>query len=71
MGGDWLDFEKKGSNAVDGGTGHFNVLITANTRLRVRLEGGAPAAVAPLSERGAFVRLGGQGVAERKFVASD
>jgi len=35
--------------------------------VRVRLEGAAPAAVVPPAERGAFVLLGGTGVAERKF----
>src|SRR5262249_11663710 len=39
--------------------------------VRVRLEGDAPAAVAPKAERGAFVRLGGKGVAERKFDTLD
>ena len=45
------------------------VTITRGDRaiVRVRLEGDAPAAVAPKSERGAFVLLGGKGVAERKF----
>jgi hypothetical protein len=33
----------------------------------VRLEGDAPVAVAPPAERGAFVRQGGLGGAERKF----
>src|SRR5262249_34670466 len=35
--------------------------------VRVRLEGDAPAAAAPTAERGAFVLLGGKGVAARKF----
>ena len=45
------------------------VTITRGDRqiVRVRLEGDAPAAVVPTAERGAFVLLGGKGVAERKF----
>jgi hypothetical protein len=45
------------------------VTITRRDRqiVRVRLEGDAPAAAAPLAERGAFIVLGGKGVAERKF----
>src|SRR5262249_12530657 len=45
------------------------VTITRGDRqiVRIRLEGDAPAAVAPKAERGAFMRLGGKGVAERKF----
>jgi putative DNA primase/helicase len=39
VGGDFLDFEKKNSNANEGGAGIFNVLITANTRLRIRPQG--------------------------------
>jgi len=35
--------------------------------VRVRPEGGVPAAAAPAAERGAFVLLGGTGVAERKY----
>src|SRR5262245_58422314 len=45
------------------------VTITRGDRqiVRVRLEGDAPAAAVPKPERGAFVRLGGKEVAERKF----
>jgi hypothetical protein len=45
------------------------VTITRGDRqiVRVRLEGESPAAAVPKAERGAFVVLGGKGVAERKF----
>ncbi|HEY7422831.1 MAG TPA: serine/threonine-protein kinase [Gemmataceae bacterium] len=45
------------------------VNITRGDRqiVRVRLEGDVPAAAAPPAARGAFVLLGGKGVAERKF----
>src|SRR5262249_45602700 len=35
--------------------------------VRVRLEAGGPAAAAPQAEPGAFVVLGGKGIAERRF----
>jgi hypothetical protein len=35
VGGDWKDFELKNSNDTSGGVGLFNVVITANARLRV------------------------------------
>src|SRR5262245_32398704 len=45
------------------------VAITQGDRqiVRVRLEGETPAAVVPKAEPGAFVLMGGKGVAERKF----
>jgi len=43
VGGDPLTAEAKGSNAVFTLAGNFNVLITANARLRVRLDGDAGA----------------------------
>jgi hypothetical protein len=43
VGGDPLTAEAKGSNAVFTLTGNFNVLITSNSRLRVRLDGDAGA----------------------------
>jgi len=43
VGGDPLTAEAKGSNAVFTLAGKFNVLITANARLRVRLDGDAGA----------------------------
>lgn len=43
VGGDPLTAEAKGSNAVFALAGHFNILITANARLRVRLDGDAGA----------------------------
>jgi hypothetical protein len=45
------------------------VTITRGDRqiVRVHLEDNAPAAAVPKAEREAFVRLGGKGVAERKF----
>jgi len=43
VGGDQLTAEAKGSNAVFSLTGTFNVWITANTRLRVHLDGDAGA----------------------------
>jgi putative DNA primase/helicase len=39
IGGDWFDGEKKGSNDSFQFQGDFGVLITSNTRLRVRLYG--------------------------------
>lgn len=39
IGGDTLEAEKKGSNRVKSMHGIFNVIITSNSRLRVRLEG--------------------------------
>jgi putative DNA primase/helicase len=39
VGGDTLEAEKKGSNRVKSMHGVFNVIITSNSRLRVRLEG--------------------------------
>ncbi len=41
VGGDSLTAEAKGSNAVFTLTGNLNVLITSNSRLRVRLDGDA------------------------------
>jgi phage/plasmid-associated DNA primase len=39
VGGDWFDGEKKGSNDSFQFQGDFGVVITSNTRLRVRLSG--------------------------------
>lgn len=38
-GGDLLDLEFKGTNEVDTVEGHFNIFITCNSQLRVRLQG--------------------------------
>jgi putative DNA primase/helicase len=39
VGGDWLDAEQKGGTGCFQLQGNFNVLITSNARLRVRLQG--------------------------------
>ena len=39
VGGDWLDAEQKGGTGSFQIQGNFNVLITSNSRLRVRLQG--------------------------------
>ncbi|HMJ90558.1 MAG TPA: DUF5906 domain-containing protein, partial [Candidatus Acidoferrum sp.] len=39
VGGDWLDAEQKGGTGSFQLQGNFNVLITSNARLRVRLQG--------------------------------
>jgi len=39
VGGDMLEAERKGSNQTFFVDGNFNVLLTSNRRLRVRLEG--------------------------------
>ena len=39
VGGDWFDAEQKGGTGCFQFQGIFNVLITSNTRLRVRLQG--------------------------------
>jgi P4 family phage/plasmid primase-like protien len=39
VGGDWFDAEQKGGTGCFQMQGNFNVVITSNTRLRVRLQG--------------------------------
>ncbi len=39
VGGDWFDAEQKGGTGSFQVQGNFNILITSNSRLRVRLEG--------------------------------
>lgn len=39
VGGDWKDYERKGSNDAKGAPGVFNVVVTANARLKVNLKG--------------------------------
>src|SRR6185369_1343328 len=39
VGGDWLDAEQKGGTGCFQIQGNFNVIITSNARLRVRLQG--------------------------------
>jgi phage/plasmid-associated DNA primase len=43
VGGDWFDAEKKGSNDSFQFQGNFGVIVTSNTRLRIRLCGDAGA----------------------------
>lgn len=39
VGGDWFDAEQKGGTGCFQMQGHFNVIITSNARLKVRLQG--------------------------------
>jgi phage/plasmid-associated DNA primase len=77
VGGDWFDAEQKGGTGCFQMQGHFNVLITSNARLKVRLQGDvgawrrrlnivryeAPPPVKKVPDFGAFlVRTEGSGI---------